>query len=120
MVVTMTKSSKMAELQAKHMEQVVHHLNSAMNQTKEYYQGTYNRVPPNVVELEMFTEKVIKLVQQIPEEPTTILEFKLAKLKEKVLQFQDNHKVYVLNNLIRAYEIELIHRRARREQQSTH
>jgi len=110
----MTRSAKMIELQAKHMEQVVHHLMSAMNQTKEYYLNTYNRIPPNVVELELFTEKVIKMVHQIPKETTTALKFKLTKLKEKIVEFQDDYKVYVLNNLIRAYEVELIHRRSDR------
>jgi len=116
----MEKSTNMVELQAKHMQGVIDHLNSSMRQTKEYYLETYKRLPPKVVELEMFTEKVIKLVRYLPNESTDSIEVKLARLKEKIERFSDDYKVYVLNNLVRAYEVELIYRRAHRGQQITH
>lgn len=120
MVVGMNKSSKMIELQKKHMETTVHHLNTSLRHTKEYYLSTYNRLPPKVVELEVFTEKVIKMVESISDDTDTAIVVKLNRLKERVAEFQDDYKIYVLNHLIRAYEIELIHRRSNRGNPKDH
>lgn len=111
----MNKPAKLVELQSKYIKDSINHLHFAMNQTKEYYFSTYNRLPDNVVELEVFTEKVIKLIHRVPEEETESLDLKLARLKQTVEQFKDDYKIHVLNSLIRIYEVELICRRTKSE-----